>query len=147
VYAYEIDIDAPPQAVFDELSHVERHPSWANPKADMKMEQITGEGPGPDARYRSAGVFVRSAVTADVAVTTFEPDRIFAIRSDQHQPGKKDVWYLNTFTLEPRGTGTHVVKSTDSNGSAFVTFIARPAIKKDAMTSLLNLKRLVESSS
>ena len=37
-----ITIDAPPEAVFDELSHVERHPAWANPKADMTMEQVAG---------------------------------------------------------------------------------------------------------
>jgi hypothetical protein len=113
----------------------------------MTMEQTAGVGPGPAARYRSSGIFVKSPVTADISVTAFEPGATFAIRSDQHQPGKKDVWYLNTFTLEPRGAGTHVVKSTDSNGSAFVTFIARPAIKKDVTTSLTNLKRLLESSS
>ena len=37
------------------------------------------------------------------------------------------------------------MKSTDSNGSRLVTLIARPAIKKDAMTSLTNLKRMLEA--
>ena len=36
---FTIQIDAPPELIFDELSHVERHPSWANPKAQMTMEQ------------------------------------------------------------------------------------------------------------
>jgi uncharacterized protein YndB with AHSA1/START domain len=35
MYWFTIDIAAPLEAVFDELSNVERHPTWANP-------------PGPD---------------------------------------------------------------------------------------------------
>ena len=126
MYSYSIDIAAAPEAVFDELSHVERHPTWANPKAGMTMEQVEGDGPGPQARYRSSGVFVNKDVTADIAVTSFEPDRRFAIRSDQHQPGKSDVWYLNSYALEPIAGGTRLVKSTDSNGSKVVTFDRPP---------------------
>ena len=38
-------IDAPPELIFDEVSHVERHPSWANPTAQLTMEQTAGDGP------------------------------------------------------------------------------------------------------
>jgi uncharacterized protein YndB with AHSA1/START domain len=34
---FTIQIDAPPELIFDELSHVEQHPSWANPKSQMTM--------------------------------------------------------------------------------------------------------------
>ncbi len=142
---FGIVINAPAERVFEELSHVERHPLWANPKARMQMEQTLGEAPGTEARYRSSGIFVKSPVTADISVTAFDPPRVFAIRSDQHQEGKKDVWYANTFTLTPTEGGTRVEKSIDGNGNAFIEFIAYPAIKKDVMTSLTNLKRLVES--
>jgi hypothetical protein len=111
----------------------------------MQMEQVAGGGPGKDSRYRSAGVFVNKQVTADITVTAFEPGRRFAIRSDQHQEGKKDVWYENSFTLEPTAAGTRVTKSTTGNGNAIIGFLARPAIKKDAMTSLGNLKTLLEA--
>ena len=111
----------------------------------MTMEQTDGDGPGPGARYRSSGVFVNETVTADIAVTTYEPARRFAIRSDQHQEGKADVWYLNSCRLEPMAGGTRLVRSTDSDGSKLVTLIARPAIKKDAMTSLMDLNRLLEA--
>jgi hypothetical protein len=36
---FSIQIAAPPEPIFEEISHVERHPSWANPKANMQMEQ------------------------------------------------------------------------------------------------------------
>src|SRR3954451_1740827 len=62
-----IAIDAPPEAVFDELAHVERHPAWANAKGDMTMEQVAGDGPGADAEYRSTGIFTKSRVSANVS--------------------------------------------------------------------------------
>src|SRR2546427_11759745 len=70
---FKIQIAAPPERAFDELSHVERHPSWANPVAQMKMEQTAGEGPGPTSRYRSSGLFVKKPVSADISVTAYEP--------------------------------------------------------------------------
>jgi uncharacterized protein YndB with AHSA1/START domain len=145
MFTFSIAIDAPPQAVFDELSHVERHPTWANPKADMKMEQVGGAGPGADAHYRSSGIFVKSPVTADVKVTAYDPPTVFSIRSDQHQEGKKDQWYENTYHLVPQGNGTLLEKTTDGSTSWFIALIAGPAIKKDAMTSLTNLKGMLES--
>jgi uncharacterized protein YndB with AHSA1/START domain len=142
---FRIKIEAPPERVFDELSHVERHTSWANPAAQMKMEQTTGAGPGADARYRSSGVFVKKAVSADITVTEYDPPRRFAIRSDQHQEGKKDVWYLNDYTLTPDGSGTTLAKHVTTGTAPALLYIAYPAVRKDAMTALRNLKTKVES--
>jgi uncharacterized protein YndB with AHSA1/START domain len=144
---FKIEIQAPPEKVFDELSHVERHPSWANPKANMGMEQVGGDGPSTGSRYRSSGVFVGKPVTADITVTAFEPPRRFAIRSDQHQEGKKDVWYQNDYSLTPQNGGTLLQKTVTSNAPGLIFVIAYPAIKKDAMTALKSLKAKVESGS
>lgn len=61
--------------MFRHLADVTMHPGWANPKAAMRMEQIAGDGPGPDSAYRSSGVFVGNPVTADISVTAYEPSR------------------------------------------------------------------------
>jgi uncharacterized protein YndB with AHSA1/START domain len=140
-----ITIGVPPEAVFDELSHVERHPTWANPKAEMTMEQVAGDGPGLDARYRSSGVFTKSHVTADVSVKAFQPSSVFGVRSIQHQDGKDDAWYEHIYRLSAQGSGTLLEKETDGSFGKVIRVIAGPAIKKDAMTSLTNLKRLLES--
>jgi uncharacterized protein YndB with AHSA1/START domain len=140
-----ITIDAPPEAVFNELAHVERHPAWANPKADMTMEQVAGDGPGLDAKYRSTGIFTKSRVSADLTITAYQPSTAFTIRLIQHQEGKKDAWYQHVYTLTPQGAGTLVEKETDGSINPVVRLLAGPAIKKDAMTSLTNLKHLVES--
>ena len=142
---FKIEIDAPPERVFDYLADVRRHTEWANPKAKMRAEQTSGDGPGPGATYRTQGVFVNKPVSADLTVTAFDRPSRFAIRSDQHQEGKKEVWYQNDFTLEPRGAGTELIKRTSSNSNPVMLFIAYPAIRGDAMTSLKNLKAKVES--
>jgi uncharacterized protein YndB with AHSA1/START domain len=143
---FTIQIDAPAERVFDELSHVERHTSWANPKSKMTMEQTAGSGPGPTASYRSSGVFVGKDVSADISVEAFDLPRRFAIRSLQHQDGKKDVWYLNDYTLGSEGGGTRLTKHVTSSVSPIILFLAGPGIKRDAMTSMRNLKNLVESA-
>jgi len=140
-----IAIDAPPEAVFNELAHVERHPAWANPKAAMTMEQVAGDGPGLDAKYRSTGIFTKSRVSADLTITSYQPSTAFTIRLIQHQEGKKDAWYQHDYTLTPQGSGTLVEKETNGSFNPVVRVLAGPAIKKDAMTSLTNLKNLVES--
>ena len=142
---FTIAIDAPRERVFSTLADVTSHPSWSNPKAEMAMEQTAGTGPGPEARYRSSGVFVGKAVSADITVITYDRPKRFAIRSDQHQEGKADVWYLNDYTLEERDGRTILSKRVTSNTNPLMLYLAYPAVRADAMTSLRSLKRAVES--
>jgi uncharacterized protein YndB with AHSA1/START domain len=141
---FSIAIDAPPERVFEHLADVPAHPAWANPRAKMTMEQTAGSEPGPDARYRSSGVFVGKPVSADISVVAYEEPGRFAIRSEQHQDGKKDVWYVNDYTLTREGGGTRLTKRVTSNGNPLIFYVAYPAIRSDQMTSLRNLKRLAE---
>ena len=142
---FSITIDAPSERVFDILADVPNHPSWANPKAKMSMQQTAGTGPGPDAAYRSEAIFVGKPVSADISVEAYEPARRFAIRSEQHQQGKKDVWYLNDYRLSPEGDGTRLSKRVTSNGNPLIFYLAYPGLRADQMTSLRNLKRRAEN--
>lgn len=142
---FSIRIDAPAERVFTHLADVAAHPGWANPSSRMRMEQTAGDGPGAHARYRSSGVFVGKPVTADISVTAYDPPRRFAIRSDQHQDGRRDVWHLNEYTLEPSGGGTLLSKRVTSDTNPLVLYLAYPGVRADAMRSLRNLKRLAES--
>ena len=145
---FSIQIAAPPEPIFDEISHVERHPSWANPKANMEMEQTAGDGPGPSSHYVSHAIFVGKPVSADIEITKYQPSTVFSLKATQHQAGKKDSWIEHTFTLTPDAGGTKVTKHMTgqvSFGAAVIGALAYPAIKKDAMTSLTNLKNKMES--
>ena len=87
----------------------------------------------------------RQAVSADISVTKFDRPREFSIRSDQHQEGKKDAWYENDYTLRPSGSGTALSKHVTGSIGPVVFALAYLAIRKDAMTSLRNLKTTVEA--
>jgi len=143
---FSIAIDAPPERVFEHLADVPAHPTWANPKAKMSIEQTAGSGPGPNAAYHSSAVFVGKPVSADISVVAYERPERFAIRSDQHQEGKRDIWYVNDYTLTAEGGGTRLTKRVTSNGNPLPFYLAYPAVRADQMKSLRNLKRLAESS-
>jgi hypothetical protein len=100
---------------------------------------------GPDAAYRSSGIFVSKPVSADISVVAYEKPGRFAIRSEQHQEGKNDIWYVNDYTLTPEGGGTRLTKRVTSNGNPLIFYVAYPGVRADQMTSLRNLKRLAES--
>jgi uncharacterized protein YndB with AHSA1/START domain len=142
---FKIQVQAAPEAVFDYLADVSRHTEWANPKSSMKMEDVSGGAPGGGHKYRSTGVFTGKAVSADIEVTAFERPTHFALRTDQHQEGKKDVWYENDYQLRSENGGTLVVKRLTGGLSPVIFFIAYPAIRNDAMTSLRNLKTRLEA--
>jgi uncharacterized protein YndB with AHSA1/START domain len=142
---FKIQVQAAPEAVFDYLADVSRHTEWANPKSSMKMEDVSGGAPGSGHKYRSAGVFTGKAVSADIEVTAFERPTHFAIRTSQHQEGKKDVWYENDYRLRSEGGGTLLEKRLTGGLNPVIFFIAYPAIRADAMTSLRNLKAKLEA--
>lgn len=143
---FTIQIDASPEAVFDDLSDMKRHPEWANPKAKMTMEEVSGGVPALGSKYRSGGIFVGKPTTADIEVTKFDRPGVFAYRLAQHLEGKKDTHFEHTYTLTPKDGGTHVEKATWSDGNPVVGLIAYPAIRGDAMKSLRNLKARIETA-
>lgn len=141
---FRIHIGASPEAVFDYVSDMKRHTEWANTKAKMTMEEVSGGAPALGSKYRSTGVFVGKPTTADIEVTRFERPRVFAYRLAQHL-AKGDMHFEHTYTLTPGNGGTDVEKTTWSDGNPVMGFIAYPAIRGDAMTSLRNLKAKLES--
>jgi uncharacterized protein YndB with AHSA1/START domain len=145
---FTIRIDAPAEMVFDEIAHVERHPSWANHTAHMTMEQTAGDAPGAQSHYVSHGVFLKKPISADIEITRFEPPRVFSLMATQHQEGKKDTWVEHTFTVVPGPDGTTLTKHMTGEPSvkgAILGVIAYPAIRSDAMASLKNLKAMMET--
>jgi uncharacterized protein YndB with AHSA1/START domain len=142
---FKIDVHAAPEAVFDYLADVSRHTEWANPKSSMTMEDVSGGAPGVGHTYRSTGLFTGKRVSADIEVTAFDRPRHFALRTNQHQEGKKDVWYENDYELRANAGGTTVVKTLTGGLSPLIFFIAGPAIRRDAMASLRNLKAKLEA--
>jgi uncharacterized protein YndB with AHSA1/START domain len=142
---FRMQIAAPADRVFDYVSDVANHPEWANPKANLRMDQVSGVGPALGARYHSEQVFVGKKASADIDVTAFERPSRFAFRLTQHVEGKRDSHFEHDFRFLPNGGGTTVERHITSDGNPVVGFIAYPAIRSDAMKALNNLKAKLET--
>jgi len=134
-----------PEEVFGYVSDVSRHAEWANPNASLRIENVSGGPPMLGSKYRSEALFLKKPVTADLEITAYDRPSRFAYSVAHHQAGKKDVHMEHTYTLRAEGGGTAVEKSSTGDGSKVVGFLAYPAIRKDALTSLRNLKAKLES--
>lgn len=147
-YHWTLHIDAPPERVFDILSDVEHHASWANPTAKLSVSAVSAGPPELGSTYRSEQVFVGKAQTADIKIVEFDrPSRFaFAISQRRKGSGGRDVHFLHTFVLTPEDGGTRLDRTTDGDGNPIVGFLAKPGIMKDGRTSLGNLKRRAEAA-
>jgi len=145
-FTFRVHMDAPPEKVFDYLSDMARHPEWANPKAGLRVSEVSGGGPAVGAKYRSDATFFGRPAVGDLTVTALDRPTRFAFTVNHRQEGKKDVHIEHVFTLTPRGGGTLVERRMDGDGNPIIGLIFYPAIRADFMTALRNLKAKVESS-
>jgi hypothetical protein len=59
-------------------------------------------------------------------VTAYDPPGRFTIRSNQHQEGKRDVWYVNDYTLTSENGGTRLSERVTFNRSTSPTWGSVP---------------------
>jgi uncharacterized protein YndB with AHSA1/START domain len=143
---FKIQVNRSPEDVFAYVADVTRHAEWANPKAGLKLEAVSGTGPAKGAQYRSTQTFLGKPAGADITITEYEPSSRFTLQA-VHAGKKKTVTYTSAFRFTPRDGGTLVEKTLTSDGPALINALAYPAIRKDNMTSLGRLKATLESSS
>lgn len=144
-FTFRIQINARPEDAFGYVSDMTRHPEWANPKASLKVEAVSGGAPMVGSKYRSEGLFLKKPVSADLTITEHEAPSRFGYAVLHHQAGKKDLQYHNTYVFRAKGNGTLVEKTTGGGPPAIIGFLVYPAIRADALKSLRNLKAKLES--
>jgi uncharacterized protein YndB with AHSA1/START domain len=142
---FKIDVNATPAEVFEYVADIAQHGDWANPKAGLHVEPVSGGPTGVGARFKSSQRFLGKDTGADITVTRYEPPRMLAF--DAIHPGKKGPErYTSTFTFTPENGGTRVERRIDRDPPmGIMGVIAKPAVKADAMKALRNLKAGVES--
>jgi uncharacterized protein YndB with AHSA1/START domain len=145
-FTWKMQIDAPPEAVFDALADMPSHGAWANKNAHLKVSEVSGGQPQLGSKYRSESVFFGKPASADLEIVSFDRPRKFAYSVTHHQAGKPDVHLTHTFTMASQGGGTLLIRSTDGDGSPLKGFLFYPAIKADGKKSLTNLKAKLEGS-
>jgi uncharacterized protein YndB with AHSA1/START domain len=140
----KIQVAAPPQKVFDVLSDIPSHGTWANQKAGLEVKAVSGGPTTVGSTFKSSQKFAGKHAAADIKVIRLDAPTTLAFEALQE--GKKPVTYKSTFTLTPADGGTLVERTLEPNPSGLMVTIAAPAIKADMMKALKNLKAKVEGA-
>lgn len=139
---FKIQVAAPPQRVYDVVSDIANHGSWANPAAGLEVKPVSGGPTQVGSTFRSSQKFAGKHTGADITVTKLSPPSALAF--DAVQAGKKPVTFTSTFTFTPKDGGTLVERSIDAKPANPVGILFYPAIRMDAMKALRNLKATAE---
>jgi len=136
-----ITIDRPVQEVWDYIAYLRNDSGWC--KKVQSVEQLAGDGPGPEARYRVTHrpVPLRKPKELMVTVEEYTPPSRMRLR-EEDDDGVFDV----TYELEPVETGTRLTQR-DRIGWKIPRFqypIARRMVSRDIANQFAALKRRLE---
>jgi uncharacterized protein YndB with AHSA1/START domain len=142
---FKIDVNATPSEVFAYVADIAHHGDWANPKAGLHVDSLSGGATDVGSKFRSSQKFLGKDTGAEITVTRYEPPRVLAFDA-LHQGKKGPERYTSTFTFTPESGGTRVERRIDRDPPMGVMgVIAKPAIKADAMKALKHLKANLEN--
>jgi uncharacterized protein YndB with AHSA1/START domain len=136
-------LNRPPEEVWKYISDPRNDLQWC--KKVLSVEQVIGDGPGPDARYRV--IHRPDRLTRpkrlEVTIEEFDPPRGMRMR-EEDDDGVFDVRYV----LEPAGARTSLTQQDEIAWK--VPRHQRPAattyVGRDIVDQLSRLKRLLEES-
>ena len=103
---YSVDIEAPPERVWDVMIDVSRWPEWTK-----SVSKVTVLGGGPLRRDSRVRISQPRLPSADWKVTRFEPGREFV-----WQTGTPLFKSVATHTIEPSGEESRVTLSASWSG-------------------------------
>ena len=139
---FKIQVAAPPQRVFDIVSDIANHGSWANPAAGLEVTPVSGGPTQVGSTFKSSQKFAGKHTGADLKVVKVDPPNTIAF--DAVQAGKKPVTFTSTFTFTPKDGGTLVQRELDAKPANPLGILFYPAIRMDAMKAMRNLKAKAE---
>ena len=140
---FKVHVDAPPEKVFEIVSDLPNHGSWANPKSGLEVKPVSGGPTTVGSTFKSTQRFARQNTGADITVKEVAAPTKLVF--DAMQSGnKKAVNFTNTFTLTPENGGTLVERAIDADPSSPIAILVYPAIRMDAMKALRRLKEKAE---
>lgn len=115
----QIEIDAPPAAVWDVVSDLDTHTAWR--PALVEFRQVSDGPLAVGARIREVLLWRGRELELDDVVTAHEPERLLAIRGG---------WSAGTFglelRLEPDGAGTMVTFDWSLEPTSLLLRLATP---------------------
>ena len=142
VTSFTATIDRPPDVVFDYLADVSKHGEWS-PKP-YRVEGSTGPVTTGDTFTSIGWLPGDKNHRNDVTVTESSPPRRLVLDSLE-----KGEHFINTFELQPDGSGTRLTRTFDAPPPSFPLSLAFPlimaaVIRPDVQKGLRNLKANLE---
>lgn len=137
-----VDIADSPQEVWGFIADARNDPQWCD-KVDS-VEQVAGDGPGGEARYRVLHRPIRHRKAKELAVTVeeYEPPRELRLREEDD-----DAVIEVTYRLEEAGEGTELTQIDEIDWK--VPFpgpqIGRVVVSRDIQRQFAALKRVLEA--
>jgi uncharacterized protein YndB with AHSA1/START domain len=137
-----VGIVRPPEEVWTFIADARNDPQWCD-KVDS-VDQIAGEGPGREARYRVLHRPVRLRKAKELAVTVeeYEPPRQLHFREDDD-----DATFEVTYRLAETAEGTELTQIDEIDWK--IPFpgpqIGRVMVGRDIQRQFAALKRLLEA--
>jgi uncharacterized protein YndB with AHSA1/START domain len=137
-------IERSPEDVFDYIADVSRHAEWS-PKP-FRVEGSTGPVKAGDTFASVGAIPGDKNHRNEVTVTECSPPRRLVLDSLE-----KNEHFVNTFELEPQGSGTRLTRTMDAPRPPFPVSVLFPLImaafiRPDVQKGLRNLKAKLESS-
>jgi len=137
-----IAIARPPEEVWDFIADARNDPHWCD-KVDS-VEQVAGEGPGPEARYRVLHRPIRLKKAKELAVTVHEYDRPRQLRLREEDD---DAVFEVTYRLLATAEGTDLTQVDEIDWK--IPFpgpqIGRLMVSRDIERQFSALKRRLET--
>ncbi len=139
--AQTIVISRPLETVWKFIADGRNDPQWCDKV--VSVDQIVGDGPGPNASYRVVHrpVRLKKPKELGVAVEEFDPPRRMRFREEDD-----DAVFSVTYDLEPLGEGTRLIQRDQIEWKIprFQVPIARRMVSRDIEHQLSALKRVLE---
>ena len=137
-------IDRSPEDVFDYIADVSKHAEWS-PKP-FRVEGSTGPVKAGDTFASVGAIPGDKNHRNEVTVTECSSPRRLVLDSLE-----KNEHFINTFELEPQGSGTRLTRTMDAPRPPFPVSVLFPLImaafiRPDVQKGLRNLKAKLESS-
>jgi uncharacterized protein YndB with AHSA1/START domain len=130
-----------PEAIWDYIADARNDPHWC--AKVVSVEQVSGDGPGPDARYRVIHRPVRLKTPNELGVTVeeFDPPRRMRLREEDD-----DAVFDVTYELGSERGGTRLTQRDRIEWKIprFQLPLARRMVTRDIEKQLAALKRVLE---
>lgn len=138
-----IVIAHPLEDVWEFIADTRNDPQWCDKV--KSVDQVVGDGPGPDSRYRVVHrpVSLKKPKELAVSVEEYSPPRRLRLREEDD-----DGVFHVTYDLEPTAEGTRLTQHDQIEWEIpkFQLPIARAMVSRDIQRQFSTLKRLLEAS-